>query len=140
LPPVDTVSYYKNILLQYAGSDKLFPELLRFNQFAQRKDSNSIFLSFDNYLHITYTKVKEPIEYAMITGKYRPGQQMIRGRLNSQAVYEPDDQVSTLQLYNKAPVQVFFNGNYNNTNLLLDGYWGWYQKVATLLPYDYKPG
>lgn len=139
LPPIDTVSYYKNVLLQYAGSDKLFPEQLRFNQFAQRKDSNSIFLSFDNYLHITYTKVKEPIEYAMITGKYRPGQQMIRGRLNSQAVYEPDDQVSTLQLYNKAPVQVFFNGNYNNTNLLLDGYWGWYQKVATLLPYDYKP-
>lgn len=139
LPPIDTVSYYKKVLLEYAGSDKLFPGLLHFNQFAQRRDSNSLVLNFDSYLHVTYTKVKEPIEYAMITGKYRPGQQVIRGRLNSQAVYEPEDQVSTLQLYNKAPVQVFFNGNYNNTNLLLDGYWGWYQKVATLLPYDYKP-
>jgi hypothetical protein len=139
LPPSDTVSYYKNVLLQYAASDKLFPEQLRFNQFAGRKDSNSIFLNFDSYLHVTYTKVKEPIEYAMVTGKYRPGQQMIRGRMNTQAVYQADDQVSTLQLYNKTPIRVFFNGNYNNTDMLLDGYWGWYQKVATLLPYDYKP-
>jgi len=28
---------------------------------------------------------------------------------------------------------------YNPTNLIMSGYWSWSEKIATMLPFDYKP-
>jgi hypothetical protein len=47
---------------------------------------------------------------------------------------------SEITLLNGKPVEVFANGAYfNPQDLLSSGYWGWWEKIGTMLPFDYQP-
>jgi hypothetical protein len=38
------------------------------------------------------------------------------------------------------PVTLFANGSYfAGSNLSLSGFWGWWEKIAIMLLYDYEP-
>ena len=48
--------------------------------------------------------------------------------------------MSELLLINGRPVEVLANGSYfNPEDLLSSGWWGWWEKMGTMLPFDYQP-
>ncbi|MNL81908.1 hypothetical protein D3C87_2091500 [compost metagenome] len=48
--------------------------------------------------------------------------------------------VSEIFLTRKNTIAVLSNGSYyEGIDLISSGYWGWWEKLATMLPYDYKP-
>jgi hypothetical protein len=43
-------------------------------------------------------------------------------------------------LVNNKSVIISADGSYYNVqDLLYEGFWGWWQRLATMLPYDYEP-
>jgi hypothetical protein len=47
---------------------------------------------------------------------------------------------STIYLINHKPVLITANGMYfEGTDLLFSGFWAWSEKMATMLPFDFKP-
>jgi hypothetical protein len=47
--------------------------------------------------------------------------------------------MSQITLVNQEPIEIQANGSYYQpTNLLSLGYWGWSEKIATMLPFDYQ--
>jgi hypothetical protein len=48
--------------------------------------------------------------------------------------------MSQIFLINQRPVEIEANGNYYSpTDLISTGYWAWSEKIAMMLPFDYKP-
>lgn len=93
---------------------------------AYAQDSVTLLLDFTDHLQVTYAGGRLPPDY-------KP-QGMLIGR-------KPDGlQVSALTLTAGTPVQVFHYGSYAPAkNLSISGYWAWREKIAMLLPFDYKP-
>ncbi|HEY0041167.1 MAG TPA: hypothetical protein VGB71_10920, partial [Flavisolibacter sp.] len=47
--------------------------------------------------------------------------------------------MSEINLINGKPVEVLANGSfYHPEDLLSSGYWGWWEKIGTMLPFDYQ--
>jgi CarboxypepD_reg-like domain len=87
-------------------------------------DPNSKSLYFNNYLEVRYLKKRNPTEYAKTLPKYRSSE-FIQTDIN-------------LRFNN--PITIYQNGNfYNGLDLLIDGYWAWFEKISTMLPTDYTP-
>ncbi len=85
-----------------------------------RRPDGRIFISFDFYLHITYTKEKESSEYA--------GLMNAKKSINQTSVMKLE--VDSLELYE--------NGGYADPfGIMVEGYMAW-ERVADLLPLDYK--
>jgi hypothetical protein len=48
--------------------------------------------------------------------------------------------MSQITLTTGNPVEIEANGSYfDPTNLLSTGYWAWSEKIANMLPFNYKP-
>jgi hypothetical protein len=48
--------------------------------------------------------------------------------------------LSEITLINQRPIAIMSNGSFFLPNdLLSSGYWAWSEKIATMLPFDYKP-
>ena len=83
---------------------------------------DALFFEFDDYLKITYLHKKEPYEYTKYLLK-RPERDFI-----SSAIYLPKQK----------GVAIYKNGSYfPGANIFTTGYWAWFEKLSTLLPYDY---
>lgn len=120
----DSSVYYNRILGEPDEKSILINQLLPGDSIAYAHDSTTAALDFTDYLQIIYRGKPEPIEYAK--------EQM---RLD---VYK--FQESTIRLINNKPVYITSNGMYySGTDMLSSGFWGWNEKMATMLPFDYKP-
>jgi hypothetical protein len=85
-------------------------------------DSTTAGLYFNNFLLVIYKNKIAPPEY---------GQQLPR---NGTAM------MSQIVLINGQPIEIEANGNYYDpTGLMSMGYWAWSEKIANMLPFDYKP-
>ncbi len=129
----DSLLYYNNVLEEEDRTGNLHLELLEFKDIARPTDSNTVLFQFDDYLQITYTKAKEPQEYTAYKNKRFGGSHSVDE--NSLRSYPGTE----LMLTQGIPVEVDEKGFFNNSNLFVTGFWGWWEKVATRLPYEYEP-
>ena len=117
----DSADYYNKIMRQEDAYDVVAKNILPGDSIAYAIDSVTAGLAFNNYLLIIYTKGTVPPEYRQQFPK------------NSTAI------MSQITLINQTPVEIQANGSYYNpTDLMSLGYWAWSEKMAAMLPFDYK--
>lgn len=117
----DSAGYYREVLRQPDEYTTFSPYTLPGDSIAYAADSVTAGLQFGDYLHITYTRAAPPDSYSRLSSG--------NNRMASQ-----------LTLANGQPIQIQQSGNfYPPTNLISAGYWGWSEKVANMLPFDYVP-
>ena len=86
-----------------------------------RNTEGKVLLSFKDYLHVTYTKELESIEF--------------KGRASTEKL---GNQVSIIHL-EMEELEIYANGSYADPfGILVEGYIAW-ERVGDLLPMDYKP-
>lgn len=130
----DSLLYYRSILKQNDRTENLHLELAGFKDIASQTDSGTVLFHFNDILQITYIKAKEPVEYASYKNKLYPdvhappGAAVLRVYPNTE-----------LTLTQSIPVEINENGYFNNIDLYVQGFWGWWEKMATKLPYEYEP-
>ena len=130
----DSLKYYHTILTQGPPAETTDPEPVRFYEFVSIKDSFTVVLHFTGRLSVMYTRNNAPAEYLMYTGVIAPPGQPVKQ--TNPALLKP---VSIIELTEQVPVEVYKNGAVKNEDLLIDGYFAWWNKMATSLPFDYKP-
>ncbi|RFM27276.1 carboxypeptidase-like regulatory domain-containing protein [Deminuibacter soli] len=130
--PRDSLQYYRSVLAQDDRSENLHMELVNFKDIAQDTDSSTVLLHFTDYLQVTCSKIKEPLAYTHFKNRQY---HLSSDELNSLRTYP----VTELQLTHNMPLEIKENGYFNNVDLLLTGFWGWWERLATRLPYDYEP-
>lgn len=109
---------------QQRAMDLLDTTQLTGDSIAYAIDSTTAGVSFPDYLQVVYTGRDEPDEYLM---QIFPTHK--KGYITSQ-----------ITLQNSDSIEVFSNGSYYNpVNLMSSGFWGWAEKMCTLLPVDFKP-
>jgi hypothetical protein len=118
----DSSDYYNQVLTQNDYHSIIGRDILVGDSIAYAADSTTASLFFEDYLLVTYTKKTVPYEYKTFYPK-------------------SDDAIrSEITLINNRPVEIQANGSYYNPeDLLSSGYWGWWEKLGTMLPFDFKP-
>ncbi len=129
----DSLLYYRSVLKQNDRTENLHLELAGFKDIASQTDSGTVLLHFNDYLQVTYIKMKEPQEYAAYKNKLYPD--FNTPDAVSQRMY-PNTELS---LTHGIPIEINENGYFNNIDLFMQGFWGWWEKMATKLPYEYEP-
>jgi hypothetical protein len=121
--PKDSSVYYDKILSQPDETSYLIKTILPGDSIAFAIDSTTAGLSFTDYLDITYTNKKVSLDY------------LNQYNLQGKSGYP----ISQITLVNNNHVEIISNGSYFNvTDLISYGYWAWSEKVANMLPFDYK--
>jgi hypothetical protein len=119
----DSSTYYNKIMRQPDFFDVIDTALLNGDSIAYAVDSVTAGLEFPNYLLVVYKNKLAPIEYQRLAPE------------NGQAM------LSQLTLIAGRPINIQANGvYYYPVDLLSLGYWAWSEKMATMLPFDYKTG
>ncbi len=80
-------------------------------------------MNFTDTLQVLYTKVPPPFEYVKYAGD----------NLNTKAI------ASEISLIHQSPITIMAEGNFAPNNLSMNGFWGWWEKISIMLPYDYQP-
>jgi CarboxypepD_reg-like domain len=126
---VDTVSkdssnYYERVMQQKDYTDIYARAILTKDSLLVRQSPGYISIYFTDYLAITYSKELEAKEYlAFFNEKRNPTFQRSLVWLASPVLIEIDEKGAYFP-----PQQVF-----------LTSYWGWQEKISSLLPLDYMP-
>lgn len=121
----DSADYYRKVIRQPEKMAVLINQLLPGDSIAFAIDSFTAGLYFDDYLQIIYKYKQVPMEYV---------------RMNSLSVQPKTPIMSEIYLPRKNTIAVLANGSYfEGIDLISSGYWGWWEKLATMLPFDYKP-
>lgn len=121
-PQGDSAAYYSSVMRQPNSFDSIGKTVLPGDSIAFAFDSVTAGLYFKDYLLVIYKNGTAPREYRNQLPD--PGPSM----------------TSQIQLLSEEAVEVHANGNYiDPANLLASGYWSWAEKIATMLPFDYKP-
>ena len=119
----DSSAYYEKILRQPDEFENYGKSLLTADSVVSTIDSLTKSLWFNDCLAITYKNEKEDPAYLAFANERR------------QAFY----QRSVILLINEKPVKIDAVGNYYMPQDLISyGYWGWSEKVSSMLPVDYK--
>ncbi len=119
----DSLDYYNEVMRRPKSTDVLINKLLPGDSIAFAVDSTTAGLYFEDYLHITYTKKREPWEFLGQNRTRKPN------FVNSR-IYLP---------YNKG-VAVLANGSYfSGIDLITQDYWAWWEKLGNMLPLYFKP-
>jgi len=119
----DSSGYYERILSEPDEKSFLHTPLLSGDSIAYATDSVTLFLSFRNFLYVVYKNKKEPALYLAQTNQHRSP-----APISSEMWLSEDE------------IQVFHNGSYHpGTAIVNSGFWGWSEKVGTMLPFDYYP-
>jgi len=110
-------------LLEQDDTLRIFSNhLLSGDSIAKRIDSATTLLEFNGYLAVSYFKAETADEF------------------QRQFPFEDTKQQSEMLLWHRRPVMLASSGAYYPpADLLIGGYWGWREKLATLLPNDYQP-
>lgn len=118
----DSSAYYNHVMSQDDYASIIGQAILPGDSVAYAVDSTVAGIYFDDYLLVTYQNKKVPFEFKQLYPR------------------SSDALVSEITLVNGKPIDVFSNGAYfNPEDLLSSGYWGWWEKMGTMLPYDYEP-
>lgn len=124
--PPDTAEYYRLVMQEPDKLNVLINKVLPGDSIAYGIDSLTAGLYFKDHLHVVYTEKQLPVEYNKYNPSFRPGQKV--------------PLTSELSLTIDQPLEVLSNGSYfEGLGLLTSGYWGWWEKIANMLPYHYKP-
>jgi len=101
------------------------------------RDSNDIVVNFDDVVRVTYLRGAPPKEYENDFGldPNNPENQVRRPMTR----ISEDGMTTNLELTKAMPIDIFANGSWMNTDMQFMGFWTWWQKIATLLPFDYEP-
>ncbi|BAV07639.1 CarboxypepD_reg-like domain-containing protein [Filimonas lacunae] len=121
--PPDSVSYFEKISMQADNMNALNPHAITGDSIAYAIDSVTAGLDFPNHLWVVYTEKKEPSAYCGI-GNNKP----------------PAPVSSGIHIVNEGEIlKVMSNGAYfDPTNLIMSDFWAWSEKMACMLPLDYK--
>jgi hypothetical protein len=138
----DSLRYYRKILGEKDNDIKM-SELLKAKDISSKTNDN-ITLQFKDALQVVYKKIKEPEEYYAYRNHLvldTENLTVYNNSISTSQVVAPPKQYPFTELWLEkgAPVEIAENGYFNNTNLYLQGFWGWWEKIATKLPYDYEP-
>lgn len=131
----DSLKYYYKVLLEEDRLITLGKDPLLFKDIAVKTDSNTVILNFKHSLLVKYRKLKEPQEY------FGYKKRKLSNQLNyfNKSYFTPTNPVTQLTLLQRIPIEINENGYFNNIDLYLDGFWGWWEKMGTKLPYQYEP-
>lgn len=122
---MDSAQYYRKVMNQPEKMNVLINKLLPGDSIAFGIDSFTAGLFFEDYLQVVYLYKQVPDEYV---------------QANRMSVYPKMAVVSEVFLPRKKTVAVLANGSYyEGVDIISSGYWGWWEKLAAMLPYDYKP-
>ena len=132
----DSLKYYKTIVAQPDEMQKISKQKAGFDDIAKEEDSITVKLDCKNYMQVIYTRSKEPEEYLA----YRSDKIKLSGTadLFNESVTRLNP-ITELNLQQKIPVEINENGSFTNVDLYMNGFWGWWEKLATKLPYEYEP-
>ncbi|MFT4204972.1 MAG: carboxypeptidase-like regulatory domain-containing protein [Chitinophagaceae bacterium] len=123
--PRDSLNYYSVVRRQPDILNVLDDRLLSSKDLSVSTDSIGKTFAIKDYLHIIYPSKWELPEY--YTGKI--------------GVYADSCITSVISLLDTDTIQVFYNGQYiPATSVLTEQYWGWSEKISSMLPFDYKMG
>lgn len=121
----DSAEYYSQVLRQPDETDLLFSPILPGDSVAFQVNAFTAGFEFSDYLHITYVKEKEHPDY-------------LRAQMRDPNT--PGNQVSILKMNEPKTLEIDQQGQVNDPLLMLmTGYWAWSDKIATMLPYNYRP-
>jgi hypothetical protein len=119
----DSAAYYEKILSQPNEFGIIGKHVLPGDSIAYAMDSVTAGLHFDNYLLVLYKKKVAPPEY------------------RKHVMDAGSAMTSQLALLNGRPIAIQANGSFFEPSELLSmGYWSWWEKIATMLPFDFVPG
>ncbi|PZR26594.1 MAG: hypothetical protein DI535_13730 [Citrobacter freundii] len=120
----DSIEYYERILRQKDDIDTYGRDLLTADSLIVEQDDALKVMFFENYLYITYKKELEEEGYLLYHHEQR----------------QPTFQRSYIWLQNQQAIAIDANGSYYPPQEVFSmAYWGWGEKIANLLPLDYKP-
>lgn len=115
----DSSKYYEHILSQPNEFDIINPARITGDSIGFAIDKVTAGVYFPDYLDIIYTRRDAPVKYYNLHPKARKGM--------ASQVSLPGGEIA-----------IQSNGSfYPPNNLLMLGYWGWSEKISTLLPLDY---
>lgn len=118
----DSSAYYSRIMQQKDVNEVFGSAALTLDSLLVGQEGNYKVIHFDHYLYVTYKKEYEAKEY-------------LQHHMESRPVYF---QRSYLLLPAAQPFGIERNGNYFPPQEVLSaGYWGWDEKISSLLPLDY---
>ena len=122
---MDSAQYYRKVMNQPEKMNVLINKILPGDSIAFAIDSFTAGLFFEDYLQVIYLYKQMPDEYV---------------QANRLSVQPKMAVVSEVFLPRKKTVAVLANGSYyEGVDFISSGYWGWWEKLAAMLPYDYKP-
>lgn len=132
----DSLKYYRKILEQEESNKKLLDDPVDDKTITNKADSNTVILNFKDYLVVTYKNNREPEEYFNYRTKLNESQQLDQ---KLETIAKIDWPVTQLVLQQGIPLEISPSGYFSNIDLFIDGFWGWWEKMATKLPYGYNP-
>ncbi|MFT3824952.1 MAG: carboxypeptidase-like regulatory domain-containing protein [Chitinophagaceae bacterium] len=120
----DSSDYYQRIMAQPDMKDILASWTLTADSLVSVTSDSTKMLFFNDYLYITFKKGREELSYLQSQGQ------------SSRPAWYPR---STIYLRGGNPVVIEKNGFYYPPQEVFSyGYWGWNEKIAQLLPLDFK--
>jgi hypothetical protein len=116
----DTVNYYNSVMRQSDVLNLVGKDLLSGDSVAYSVNATTAGMDFKNYLLVIYKKMT-PSEYRQLNPRASTGM------------------MSEITLIDGEPIEIQANGNYfHPISIMSTGYWAWSEKIATMLPLDYK--
>lgn len=120
----DTLAYFESVLSQPNKRVVAVKTLLTGDSLAYGIDSFSIAIQFPGRIQIVNRSMKNPVELR----RYNP--------------FGSASEAVTTEMYltTGKPVVVLANGSfYDGSDLMINGFWAWWEKMCTKLPYEYWP-
>lgn len=116
----DSMSYYNRVMNEPDVNVKVGRSLLTRDSMGYMKDSSLFVLNDTNYIHVVYRNKTLPVAYQQLYPK------------------DGSSWASEFVLIRHVPIELFANGSYfDPTDLMFGGFWGWWEKLGTMLPIDY---
>ncbi len=118
----DSTEIYRKALLQ---PDTLISyQLISADSIGFAIDKTTAGMYCKDSIEVKYLLKEVPDEYKRLTGMHK----------------NEKFPVSQFTFINKQPIEIFSTGNYYGPNdLLITGYWAWWETMSTMLPFDYLP-
>ncbi|WP_235918591.1 hypothetical protein [Sediminibacterium soli] len=125
--PADTAAYYRQVLQEPDKLNVLIDRVLPGDSIAYAVDSVTAGLYFTEHLQVIYPSKNMPDEFF---SKYVVSSHpVLKKPVTSEAT-----------IITGQPINVLANGSYyEGTGLIISGYWGWWEKIGNMLPYNYEP-
>jgi hypothetical protein len=120
----DSAAYYERIIQQDDYKDVYSNEMITLDSLLVQKEAGYKMIYFPDYLYVTYKKEMEAKEYLAFYGEKR----------------SPTYQRSHIWLVNPVMIAIDVNGSYYPPQEVFSmSYWGWQEKISSMLPIDYQP-